>query len=293
MPAKDSQSGKTVLEPTEKNPATTQSVAAPIPISQVPSTVHAPNTVQVLAPELKEILDHGEEQVRESLGEDAWKLLINDLPDEYYKTPEGLEQSTVWQRLTESCCKTAEAIADLASKCLQPGARFLWAKERLCQYEDALRLRIQGPIGAVIENRRGISKDISRNIFRQKLQDSFRQAGIRVGVRVASLMGDPVTSIPSGRELPSTPAQDIFAASPDYRTVRFQGNKYTLTDNQATIVKYLHEAFKNGTPAVGAHALLSAIEAETSKVRYSFKNSPLWGKLIVIGTRRGTYKLNL
>jgi hypothetical protein len=82
-----------------------------------------------------------------------------------------------------------------------------------------------------------------------------------------------------------------FTHSADYRSIRFNGQTHTLTTNQATIIRILHEAFQRGTPSVGKAMLLGAVEAETSRVRDSFKGSPLWGTLVVKGGRRGTYRL--
>ncbi len=87
-------------------------------------------------------------------------------------------------------------------------------------------------------------------------------------------------------------APESFGHSPDYRSVRFHGRAYPLTDNQACMIEVLHIAFQQGTPNVGKKTLLAAIEQETSRVRDSFKESPLWQKLIVTGDGRGTYKLN-
>jgi hypothetical protein len=88
--------------------------------------------------------------------------------------------------------------------------------------------------------------------------------------------------------------EPIFSASEDYRSIRYKGATYTLTRNQATITRMLHEAYLKGTPTLGKNALLAAIEAETSRVRDSFKVSPLWGTLIVQNRKpRGTYQLDL
>ncbi len=84
-----------------------------------------------------------------------------------------------------------------------------------------------------------------------------------------------------------------FRTSDDYRTICFNGKSHQLTRNQSVIVRLLHAAHRRGTPAVGQETLLKAIEAETSRVRDSFKKSPLWGTLVVPGERRGTYRLNL
>lgn len=84
-----------------------------------------------------------------------------------------------------------------------------------------------------------------------------------------------------------------FQPSTDYRSILWRGTPYTLTPNQATIVRRLHEAHLAGTPALGKEALLDAIQAETSRVRDSFKGSTLLDTLVVRGDRRGTYKLNI
>jgi hypothetical protein len=88
--------------------------------------------------------------------------------------------------------------------------------------------------------------------------------------------------------------QERFSASADYRTVRFNGQQHRLTRNQATMIQLLHKAHQGGTRALGKATLLKAIEAETSRVRSSWKDSPLWGTLIVSNrSPRGTYQLNL
>lgn len=93
---------------------------------------------------------------------------------------------------------------------------------------------------------------------------------------------------------PPTSTSDEFSAGSDYRTIRFKGEEHKLTSNQAKIVKVLHEAYLRGTRAVGKDRLLNAIEAETSRVRDSFKGSPLWGTLIISNRKpRGTYQLSL
>jgi hypothetical protein len=84
----------------------------------------------------------------------------------------------------------------------------------------------------------------------------------------------------------------VFAHSTDYRSLTFEGKAYLLTRGQATVVKLLHEASQRGTPAVGKDTLLAAIERETSRLRDSFRHSPLWGTLIVANRKpRGTYQL--
>jgi hypothetical protein len=95
------------------------------------------------------------------------------------------------------------------------------------------------------------------------------------------------------RAVPATHRSQLIA-SKDYRSIKYNGVSYTLTRNQSTIIRLLHEAYSAGTPALGKGALLSALEVETSRVRDSFKNSPLWNTLIIANHKpRGTYQLNL
>jgi hypothetical protein len=89
-----------------------------------------------------------------------------------------------------------------------------------------------------------------------------------------------------------TKTNDIFVPSEDYRSILFKDKPYTLTRGQSVIVKLLHQAHLKGTPDLDKQTLLSAIEAETSQVKDSFRNSPLWKELIV-SRRRGTYRLNI
>jgi hypothetical protein len=86
--------------------------------------------------------------------------------------------------------------------------------------------------------------------------------------------------------------EPIFAASEDYRSVRYKGLTYTLTRHQSTIVRLLHHNHAAGHPDVDKDRLLSAIESETSQVRNFFRNSPLW-KTLVVSNRKGTYRLSL
>jgi hypothetical protein len=91
---------------------------------------------------------------------------------------------------------------------------------------------------------------------------------------------------------PNSPESDTFSPSDDYRSLRFKRTNYVTTRYQAIMIRVLHEAYIAGYPDVGATKLLSAVGNETSDVRNTFKNSPLWNTLVV-GKRKGTYRLNL
>ncbi len=89
------------------------------------------------------------------------------------------------------------------------------------------------------------------------------------------------------------PATSNFQHSNDYRSVVFGGQQHTLTSQQAHVVKMLHQAYSSGTPDLGKDYILEELETPASRLRDTFKSSRLWGTLIVTGTKRGTYRLNL
>ena len=91
---------------------------------------------------------------------------------------------------------------------------------------------------------------------------------------------------------PDSP-QEEFTASDGYHTVTFRGQSYTLTDSQAAVVGVLDKNAKRGTPDVNQHTVLAEIESDAERLRDLFRESPLWGMLIIQGERRGHYKLNI
>jgi hypothetical protein len=71
---------------------------------------------------------------------------------------------------------------------------------------------------------------------------------------------------------------------------------YTLNDEQAVIVRRLHQAYEDGTLWVSKRTLLGAIKDETNEVRYIFKRSEIWMDGLILsgkGKRKGFYRLNL
>ena len=59
------------------------------------------------------------------------------------------------------------------------------------------------------------------------------------------------------------------------------------------MVAFLDKNAKRGTPEVSQHTILAEIESDAERLRDLFRDSPLWGTLIVPGERRGHYKLNI
>lgn len=154
-------------------------------------------------------------------------------------------------------------------------------------------IKLGRPSRLIVDDTKGVIRS-AQSDFAGRLEYVLREAEDLQRVECASLgsthtdssLRDPKTSILNS-------AVNRFVPTCDYRSVLFEGKQYTLTRNQATIVKTLHRAREAGPSTVGTDTLLAAIEAETSRVCDSFKNSPLWGTLVVRGEKRGTYKLSL
>lgn len=81
-----------------------------------------------------------------------------------------------------------------------------------------------------------------------------------------------------------------LSVSDDYRSIKFKGQTYRLTRSQSQMFKVLYAALQKGHPDVDKDALLKAIQNETSRVRDTWRKSPLW-KTLIVSQRKGTYRL--
>jgi hypothetical protein len=82
--------------------------------------------------------------------------------------------------------------------------------------------------------------------------------------------------------------------SPDFRSVNWFGESYLFTGKQAAGIKVLWDAWEAGSPDVGQHALLEAMDSEQGRLDHIFRSEgrphPAWGKLIVRSSP-GVYRL--
>lgn len=93
----------------------------------------------------------------------------------------------------------------------------------------------------------------------------------------------------------STTTADVLVHSEDYRTITLRDKKYSLSTNQALIIKALHEAQQKGLPGLSTHELQKAIKTPKSRIRDSFRKgdgSRVWKELIT-HVPRGVYALKL
>ncbi len=92
-----------------------------------------------------------------------------------------------------------------------------------------------------------------------------------------------------------TKVADDFHMSEDSRTAVLHGVSYVLTPRQAQVVDVLYENYKQGMPELSQERILDRIGSESDKLtlRDIFRNSDAWNTLIVSGSRRGMYRLNI
>lgn len=98
---------------------------------------------------------------------------------------------------------------------------------------------------------------------------------------------------PSQRAHEAAADETAFQHSPDFRCVNLRGQEFGLTTSQAMVVKELWEFHQKGVPDISQdYLLVSVLNTEQKRLIDIFKKSPAWGKLIVRGRTRGTFRLN-
>lgn len=103
--------------------------------------------------------------------------------------------------------------------------------------------------------------------------------------------------------LPTIPPADPSAAStgpthsPDYRECTVRGETFHFSPGQAAVVRQLWENHDRGNADLGQETLLEGADSEGNRVRDLFRVRGgihlAWGTLIVPGSTRGTFRLDL
>jgi len=89
-------------------------------------------------------------------------------------------------------------------------------------------------------------------------------------------------------------SQSGFTHSPDFRSVSLRGEQFSLTLMQAQAVQILFEAYQNETPEIGQAYILEELGSPSGRLQDIFRSrKEVWGKLIIPGKTKGTYRLNL
>ncbi len=96
----------------------------------------------------------------------------------------------------------------------------------------------------------------------------------------------PVPVVPPRRELPPR------RHSLDFRSASWDGADGEFTATQARILETLWNAYEDGTPDVSGERLLEDAGAErTARIRDLWRGHGWWGRVIVTGGTKGTYRL--
>jgi len=96
-------------------------------------------------------------------------------------------------------------------------------------------------------------------------------------------------------DVPQEPSEAPFTTD-DYQSINYRGENYPLTSNQRAYVRKLHQELLAGRPWPHKTKLLAAIGSTSGSIGDSFRGSPLWRTLIVLGEGkglRGHYRLDL
>jgi hypothetical protein len=80
---------------------------------------------------------------------------------------------------------------------------------------------------------------------------------------------------------------------PGYRIVTVGRASFFFGSTQAQVVRLLHQALQDGTPAMHQRRLLESSGSECQCLAHLFRGNPAWGTLIVPGPVRGTYRLSI
>lgn len=83
-----------------------------------------------------------------------------------------------------------------------------------------------------------------------------------------------------------------FVISDDSRSVRIDGVQYLLSPGQGKMLRVLWDAYQKDKQSVSRAALRKAIGSSSSDPRDTWRNSPLWGS-IVVSNESGFYRLKL
>lgn len=92
-------------------------------------------------------------------------------------------------------------------------------------------------------------------------------------------------------QLPKQIAEPRPVYAPDYSTVSWDGEVFHFTPLQAEAVRVLHEAKLAGSLEMRGATILEEIESRSRSMSDLFKSAPAWGRFVLKGSKRGSYRL--
>jgi hypothetical protein len=84
---------------------------------------------------------------------------------------------------------------------------------------------------------------------------------------------------------------DKTVFDPTFKNISYNGKKYNFGSMQASIIRQLYDAARNGEPWQNGKQLLAKAGSQSFTISNIFKRNPLW-RQIIISDERGSYRLD-
>jgi len=161
---------------------------------------------------------------------------------------------------------------------------------------DAL-LREDDPLLDVLNNWSESDEDRRRRVYSRGFNRALGMREKKPSLpRVPDYTGNPEVDEKNLRQWcidaePDKPGLDGNTHGPDFRSVRWGGETYTFSPNQAACVRQWWEAMENGTPDVGGDTVLASSDIDSKRIQDVFRDHPALGVMIVPGATKGAYRI--
>ena len=141
-----------------------------------------------------------------------------------------------------------------------------------------------------------------RPIGAEEWEELLRGIGVELGSRIAVAASVIRFSLLqyieacSARDRSPEPYEVIEGSTrllhtPDYTTVKWCGEVYHFTPMRAEVVRVLHNYQREGLDELRGAFILEHIESRSRSLSDVFKGSHAWRKLVLPGSKRGSYRL--
>ena len=84
-----------------------------------------------------------------------------------------------------------------------------------------------------------------------------------------------------------------FIPAPDFASIIWKGEVYSLSPRQAKVIKILKEQYDKGPPELSEQYIMEKLGTPSSNLKDTFRKSDLWKKLVIPGKKKGNFKLDI
>jgi hypothetical protein len=131
--------------------------------------------------------------------------------------------------------------------------------------------------------------DMILDHFNEKLKQE-NEYWIQLNHQINQMFNKMFSSKSSKHDIQS---EEDFRYSKDFSSVNWKGIHFSFSGFQNEIMVLLYDAYKQKTPNLHQNYILSEVGSKSKRLVYIFKNHPAWGKLIIKGDKKGTFRLNI